>query len=485
MAREEDFAPKYWKFQQVLKAMILDRHLRAGDRLPSVRQLCRDSGLSLGTIQKASRRLVEERVLVRKRGSGTYVRELPVRAWSKTSSDSVTPGGGAPGPRAGGRAPGLPVSVVRTIRFCAESSSPEHTSLWRNIIRDFERCQHHTRVDIADVSPTETTPETLSAMDLIETGGFGSEVPFRIRAADLSGFGFVAPETDTPGLTGFVPLHLSVPCLAYNKELLDRLGVPPPQFLGFDDQMAFLENVKDRLRTHRGVSFACNVPPHLYLGELEDELVRRMQNRETLDLDPKQRALIDKTIRLKELLFHGRRPDDYNDGNWFSEGRAPVFPCWHYQVMAFRKNKLPFELGVHPFFSADGTIRSHTMGVCVNADSRYPVECVRFIRHLLSDGGERRLVEGGDVPARIRDLSGVFAQASSCSQDALASLADRVFPCLPPDREKQYIVLSILDPELYAAVSADDFLGNIQVMGDGFMRLARKRNSRNIKEEER
>lgn len=71
--------PKYLLLRNYLAEEIAAGHLPAGTRLPGEDELARMSTLSLGTVQRSLRMLVEEGRLVRKHGIGTFVAEAPAK----------------------------------------------------------------------------------------------------------------------------------------------------------------------------------------------------------------------------------------------------------------------------------------------------------------------------------------------------------------------------------------------------------------------
>lgn len=75
MDRQADLSPRYWKLQNHIQALILERRLKDGDRIPSERELVRETGLALGTVKRALENLAREGMLERRHGSGTYVRD--------------------------------------------------------------------------------------------------------------------------------------------------------------------------------------------------------------------------------------------------------------------------------------------------------------------------------------------------------------------------------------------------------------------------
>ena len=66
-----------WKqIEETIRRVISSRHLRAGDPVPSVRQLARTLSVTPNTVERAYQRLITAGVLVSRRGRGTFVAEI-------------------------------------------------------------------------------------------------------------------------------------------------------------------------------------------------------------------------------------------------------------------------------------------------------------------------------------------------------------------------------------------------------------------------
>lgn len=70
-----DNTPIYRQLKERIIAMILDGSLKAGDAVPSVRQIAADFQLNPITVSRAYQELVDENLLEKKRGLGMYVIE--------------------------------------------------------------------------------------------------------------------------------------------------------------------------------------------------------------------------------------------------------------------------------------------------------------------------------------------------------------------------------------------------------------------------
>lgn len=78
-AAQQSGIPKYLLLRNYLAEEIGSGRLPAGTRLPGEDELAKLSTLSLGTVQRSLRMLVEEGRLVRKHGIGTFVAEMPAK----------------------------------------------------------------------------------------------------------------------------------------------------------------------------------------------------------------------------------------------------------------------------------------------------------------------------------------------------------------------------------------------------------------------
>lgn len=71
--RLEGKAPIYLRLAQTLRQKIVTGELDTGDALPSERDLCRILEASRVTVRRAIETLIDEGLLIRRQGSGTYV----------------------------------------------------------------------------------------------------------------------------------------------------------------------------------------------------------------------------------------------------------------------------------------------------------------------------------------------------------------------------------------------------------------------------
>lgn len=65
--------PVYEQLAQQVKELVAKGHLQTGDRLPSVRELARDTAVNPNTIVRTLELLERDRVIVRRQGSGCFV----------------------------------------------------------------------------------------------------------------------------------------------------------------------------------------------------------------------------------------------------------------------------------------------------------------------------------------------------------------------------------------------------------------------------
>lgn len=71
----EDPRPLYHQLERGLRQMIEQGNIESGDRLPNDVELSNILGISHLTLKKALSRLVEQKLLIRSRGAGTFIRD--------------------------------------------------------------------------------------------------------------------------------------------------------------------------------------------------------------------------------------------------------------------------------------------------------------------------------------------------------------------------------------------------------------------------
>lgn len=79
--------PFYFQLAELLENEIAQGRLKAGERLPSEPELCEAHGLSRTTVRQALGRLEQRRLIVRRKGHGTFVRSGESGLWLLQSSE--------------------------------------------------------------------------------------------------------------------------------------------------------------------------------------------------------------------------------------------------------------------------------------------------------------------------------------------------------------------------------------------------------------
>ena len=103
--------PVYEQIRSQVSALVAVGGLRPGDRLPASRDLARDLGIAVGTVQRAYRELEAEGAVTSRRRVGTVIAETAAGPSGNrpdgAPSDGALPGDGRAGPA------GAPASDTR------------------------------------------------------------------------------------------------------------------------------------------------------------------------------------------------------------------------------------------------------------------------------------------------------------------------------------------------------------------------------------
>lgn len=167
----------YLRLQRALRAAVNDERLAPGCALPSERALCEAYDLSRVTVRKAFDGLVHEGVLVRRRGSGTYVADTAPRperveknfAVLSSFSEDMTARGRIPGSRWLARTSGV-VSPEEALALGLSPGSPVY---------------RFRRVRLADNQPMALEASTIAGFALPSAGVVGASL---YNALDAAGF---------------------------------------------------------------------------------------------------------------------------------------------------------------------------------------------------------------------------------------------------------------------------------------------------------
>lgn len=76
---EEDNSPLYIQVIRLIKQQIFSGSLKPGDVLPPESQICRNFNISRTTVRQAFDQLVEENLIIRRRGKGSFVANPKLR----------------------------------------------------------------------------------------------------------------------------------------------------------------------------------------------------------------------------------------------------------------------------------------------------------------------------------------------------------------------------------------------------------------------
>lgn len=161
-ANQTDSTPLYLQLARNLREHIANGGVHPGNALPSERDLSEMMGMSRVTVRKGIEKLIEEGVLFRKQGSGTFVAkriETPGAALSSFSDDA----------RARGEDPG----VIWMLRSYAAATEEEAAALEMAIGSQVARLG---RVRLADGEPLAIEHAVVPAAFLPALEGLGESL---------------------------------------------------------------------------------------------------------------------------------------------------------------------------------------------------------------------------------------------------------------------------------------------------------------------
>lgn len=234
--RPDEGGPLYLQLARSLREHISSGGIDPGSALPSERDLSEMAGMSRVTVRKGIEQLIDEGVLVRKQGSGTFVArriETPGGKLSSFSDDT----------RSRGEAPG----VVWINRTYAQPTEEEAAALE---VSATARVARLGRVRLAGGEPLAIEHAVIPAQFLPDLDALGDSL---YQALDRYGF---RPTTGTQRVRASLatPTEAGILCVKQNSEVLriERVTrIPDGRIVEFTrsvyrgDRYEFVSELKD------------------------------------------------------------------------------------------------------------------------------------------------------------------------------------------------------------------------------------------------
>lgn len=201
-ARSEDGTPLYLQLARNLRDHIVSSGIHPGSALPSERDISEMAGMSRVTVRKGIEQLIDEGVLFRKQGSGTFVArriETPGSVLSSFSDDA----------RSRGEDPG----VIWMIKAYAQPTEEEAAAL---DIAPSSRVARLGRVRLAGGEPLAIEHAVIPAECLPDLEGIGDSL---YAALERSG---CRPTSGTQRVRASLatPTEAGILCVRQNSEVL-------------------------------------------------------------------------------------------------------------------------------------------------------------------------------------------------------------------------------------------------------------------------
>ena len=265
-----------------------------------------------------------------------------------------------------------------------------------------------------------------------------------IDAFDFSGFQDASIALLSPKVVQFMN---SVDLLFYNPELLNRLGIPEPSWRTFDEQMEYLDGAVSELQ-HSDLMIPGSIQQPLmrldqYFYKVFADIRRshffRMEQFIEKYEDPFRKVT---DFWKKFQICHPKQAE--KNLSHFLSGETPFF---FGNSFYYGQAKQYFQFACHPMLNVENRLQTLASGLLLSAATEFPVESMRFLKHLQSSPVQRCFAEKGFLPLRKTDFDSLpFSRGEALFQTA----PEVSFFFHSP--EEQYIGMNIVNVELWDCI---------------------------------
>jgi len=358
----------------------------AHTRLPSVRVLGENLGISLVTAQRVVTELVADGILYSRPRAGVYVAPKKSSDSPATARDAF-----ANGP-----------SFESRFTFGTDSRADFQRPLWTGLVERFSRRYPNTRAELVFV---DDTGEAANRLDSYERLDWNVNLPGDDgRLLDMREFATedIASRCDDHGA---LPLYFRTNYLFFNPAILARCGLNAPDFQTFDEQAAYLTKAAPLLKKHgyEGVPFSVQQPitamgaDHLGLFFSLAESTRSNRTELTAFTEAAARAL--EFCRLGQRAPGFRNPKAQEARLRFMAGQDAFFLGHTVDYWQFSESRLPFPVRCVPTLNTEDSLFLWPMIGGVTRRSVRPAESMRFLAFLVGAESQAEFARTGNFPA--------------------------------------------------------------------------------------
>lgn len=426
------------------KAAILASCANApnGCRLPPLREMALALGVSIVTIQRAITELTREgRLASRERSGIFYQRNLP----GTPEADATAPGQCAPGQCApkDSDAPHTAGGTLRTTEFvfATDSVAPFQRQFWDGVADGFRRASVHLKPQILYAAEK---PERDGQCDVCERHNHSQPAEATNRLLRLSDLltGPLAALRHFLLDEHHLALYYRTYYLFLNPQLLHEAGLPLPDYQDFSGQENYLHAAQSKLQRAGLLMPVSVLTPYTLLGANLVQQIRNLLGGVSSDLDFAPVARFCRLLRydvshdqpLEE--FHSRRSPffvGYSVNYWQLQACPPAFPWLAY-----------------PIYRCDDSLYLLPMAGTIRADSRRPLESLRFLQYLLCEPVQAQFQRHGNLCATLQPLP--QEQPLDCARLPLQQAIARSAPSYLSQESDGYLAENIFGGELWQAI---------------------------------
>lgn len=369
-----------WKSKNQTKYLAVAERLRAsivqlapGTKLPPIRELVGQFGVTAVTIARALHELSAQGAVVVRHGAGCWV---------------------APHKQASRQGYGFIGEQTTGLRCKIQSALPHQMAYWKQASRVFTELYPGGEVDFVPMGGV-VTPDVFDAdLTEISTMQYAETLESELLLKEPS-------EVAGQSRAFFIPHQAHLSCVFYNPVFLKKIGASSPDFEDFEGQMCWLLDIQEKWQKFTGRAQPLSVNTNesfLLLGEKGREaLVRWLKGSEenlAPELDLRLRrihAMWGLTVKAKGRYW----PATFEA--MFNNGEIPVVFSRTAGLFDSYKGS-DFDPGCHPCFDTDDEITGVGTGFVIRKDHGRAADALRFAEFLAKPEMQRLLPDHGMVP---------------------------------------------------------------------------------------
>lgn len=344
-------------------------------------------------------------------------------------------------------------NILPDITLASRSQLAGQRAIWAEIAEKYAALPLGGRLKLHYVHGYE---DVFPKADIYEYGSLSQSFLHNTNLLEVSKYFPYIIENKSAVITPCgIPFYYVTPMLIFNKNILKKLKIAPPQYSNYKEQKEYIEKVNQAAYGKFKLS-GTTQELTLHLGnKFIDDFFSFLQQKNCNEADFCKKF----AARFSEVTdFWSKNAVSYPKNKTgayadFALGNTPFLFGMSSDLIRLEENNTTFEYGSAMMYTFDDTFARIQLFLSIDRDVKNPIECMRLLRLFQGADIQRHIAANGSVPLNGRDYEAL-------PFDLIINEKNAAQPLFFRNYDEYYIIMQIICRELWEVIICGKTLNN-------------------------